>query len=190
MNTTLDAFRPSRREILARMGSGLAAIVVSTACGDMTPREARARRIELQVLSAEEARTLESLGDTLLPGAADAGIAHFIDDQLQRDDPMLLLKYLDTNASFVEFYRDGLASLNRFSSERFGRPFGEIAEERRTELVGEVATANPASWTGPPAPLFYFALRSDAVDVYYGTPEGMAELRIPYLAHIEPPERW
>ena len=43
----------------------------------------------------------------------------------------------------------------------------------------------------PPAAGFvYFVLRSDAVDVVYGTVEGYAELGIPYQAHIMPLKRW
>ena len=33
-------------------------------------------------------------------------------------------------------------------------------------------------------------LRSDAVDVVYGTEGGFEELGIPYLAHIRPPADW
>ena len=48
-----------------------------------------------------------------------------------------------------------------------------------------------AGWQGPPAAGFvYFLLRSDAVDVVYGTVEGYAELGIPYQAHIMPLKRW
>jgi hypothetical protein len=33
-------------------------------------------------------------------------------------------------------------------------------------------------------------LRSDAVDVVYGTEEGYKDLGIPYMAHIAPLKRW
>ena len=39
-------------------------------------------------------------------------------------------------------------------------------------------------------PFFYFVLRNDAVDVVYGTKDGIESLGIPYMAHIEPPSRW
>jgi hypothetical protein len=56
-----------------------------------------------------------------------------------------------------------------------------------TDLIwrGEVA-----NWSGPPQPLFYMMVRSDAVDVVYGTKEGFDELNVPYMAHIMPPEKW
>jgi hypothetical protein len=45
-------------------------------------------------------------------------------------------------------------------------------------------------WSGPPPPLFYMMVRSDAVDVVYGTKEGFDQLNVPYMAHIMPRERW
>lgn len=45
-------------------------------------------------------------------------------------------------------------------------------------------------WSGPPAPLVYFVLRSDALDVVYGTEAGFALLDVPYMPHIPPERRW
>jgi len=46
------------------------------------------------------------------------------------------------------------------------------------------------AWQGPPAGQVYFVLRSDAVDVVYGTMEGYESLGVPYLPHIAPDRRW
>jgi hypothetical protein len=46
------------------------------------------------------------------------------------------------------------------------------------------------SWQGPAGGFVYFLLRSDAVDVVYGTVEGYAALGIPYMPHIAPTKRW
>jgi hypothetical protein len=43
---------------------------------------------------------------------------------------------------------------------------------------------------GFPIFLFFMCLRSDAVDVVYGTPAGFEKLNIPYMQHILPPEGW
>ncbi len=179
MNETLNKILMSRRDLLKQMGTGFIAVTVSTAFGEMTPQEARAKRIAFRHFSDFEARTLEVFGDTLLPGSGQAGIAHFVDDQLGRENPMLLLKYLDYNGSYVEFYKMGLQSLNGFNAERFKKPFEEITEKQRVELVREISSKNPASWKGPPAPLFYFVVRNDAVDAFYGTPEGFEKLSYP-----------
>ena len=45
-------------------------------------------------------------------------------------------------------------------------------------------------WQGPQGSLVYFVLRSDAVDVVYGTMEGYAQLGVPYQPHIAPEKRW
>lgn len=180
----------TRRELLERMGTGLATLTVSSAWGQIRPAEARAKGAKLRTLSAREADTLEALGDVLLPGASDAGIAHFIDDQLNSSTPLLVLRYLDFPSTFREFYRRGLAALDKTSRSRHGRSFRNLNANQKNDLVREISTGNPPEWNGPPAPLFYFVLRNDAVDVVYGTEEGFAKLDVPYLAHISPSSKW
>ena len=180
----------SRRELLARMGTGLVAITVDTAFGQVTPARARASGTPLRNLDAAEGRTLEALGNVLLPGAAEAGIVHFVDDQLSRENPLLLLKYLDFTTAYADFYRQGLRGVERVSQTRFETSFPDLKLEQKTELVREISQQNPPNWTGPPAPLFFFVIRNDAVDVCYGTPQGFEKLGIPYMAHILPPQKW
>ena len=65
-------------------------------------------------------------------------------------------------------------------------------------LIGNAAAALQGAftgkpfdaWSGPAAGLVYFVLRSDAVDVVYGTPAGFERLGVPYMAHILPPAGW
>ena len=45
-------------------------------------------------------------------------------------------------------------------------------------------------WKGPAAGFVYFLLRSDAVDVVYGTMDGYAHLGVPYQPHIAPTRSW
>jgi len=45
-------------------------------------------------------------------------------------------------------------------------------------------------WTGRPGALVYAVLRTDAVDVVYGTMEGYEALGISYMPHIPPEKRW
>src|SRR5713101_8087545 len=47
----------------------------------LTAREARAQGVPFGLLKADEAESIEALGETLVPGARAAGIAHFIDHQ-------------------------------------------------------------------------------------------------------------
>ncbi|MGH7968675.1 MAG: gluconate 2-dehydrogenase subunit 3 family protein [Limisphaerales bacterium] len=180
----------TRREFLAGVGNGFVALTIATTYGAMSPAEARAQGVALQVLSESEGQTLEALGDALLPGSAGAGIAQYVDSQLASKTPLLMLNYLDFPMPFVDFYRQGLASLEGLALARHGHSFQKLSPSLKTELVREISEKNPPGWNGPPAPLFYFVTRNDAVDVYYGTQEGFAKLNIPYMAHIAPPEKW
>jgi hypothetical protein len=190
MKDNVSSPEQTRRELLAKMGTGLVAITVSSAVGPVSPQQARASGEVLRKLSAAEGRSLEALGDVLLPGAAKAGIAHFVDDQLGRDHPLLLLGYLDYPGPFLEFYQQGLSALESLSAARHQTTFDKLSCERQTALVGEMAKGDPAEWKGPPAPLFYFATRADALDVVYGAKEGFERLAVPYMEHISPPAKW
>lgn len=158
----------------------------------MTPENARAAKVDYQVLSAAEAQTLDALGETLLSGSKEAGLSHYIDQQLSApvDEQLLMVKYLGLNPPFSDFYKSGLIALENFSQSEQGQAFHELPVDAATKLVGAMATNQAGGWKGPPPPLFYFALRSDAVDVVYGTPAGFQKLNIPYMAHIDPPEGW
>ncbi len=158
----------------------------------LTPEQARQQDIPFQVLKPDEVRTLEALGESLLPGSASAGLAHFIDHQLNASaqDQMLMIKYLGVSPPFTAFYSGGLAALNVFANDQYGADFADLNGEQPAALVGQMAQANPEAWAGPPAPFFYFVLRNDAVDVVYGTKAGVESLGMPYMAHIEPPNRW
>ena len=183
---------PARRDFLKRSGSGLLAVQIGGVLQWLTPRQARAGQSPLRILSATEYACLEALGDTLLPGAAEAGLAHFVDHHLSvpAADCLLLVRYLDVPPPFAAFYRSGLAALDTVALGLHGTHFEKLSPDRRTALVEVMSREDPAGWAGPPAPFFYYVTRSDAVDVVYGTEAGFKRLNIPYLAHIPPPSPW
>lgn len=158
----------------------------------MTPEEARKTEVPYQVLDADQVQTLEAYAEVLVPGSAQAGLAHFIDHQLgaSKADQMLMIKYLGVSPPFNGFYVGGLAALNASAQTAFGSTFSELQDDQKVQLTAEVAQGIPDGWEGPPAPFFHFVLRSDAVDVFYGTQQGTEDLGIPYMAHIMPPSRW
>jgi Gluconate 2-dehydrogenase subunit 3 len=190
MNKPTNEEGLSRRDLLTQLGTGLTFITVQSVWGPVSPALARAKDAALRNLSAAEGRTLESFGEVLVPGAREAGIAHYVDDQLSRQDSLLFLKYMDYDGSYVEFYKQGLRSLERKSAARYGRALDAIALNQKVELVRELSRRSPADWKGPPAPLFYFVVRNDAVDVYYGTQTGFERLGIPYMVMIKPHAEW
>ncbi len=182
----------SRRTFVRNTGIGLLSFYAGGCEVELTPEEARQQKIPFQVLNPDEVRTLEALGESLLPGSAAAGLAHFIDHQLNAvpQEQLLMLKYLGVSPPFSTFYSAGLVALNTIANDQYGANYADLNSEQRTALVGQMAQANPEGWAGPPAPFFYFVLRNDAVDVVYGTKAGVERLGIPYMAHIEPPSGW
>lgn len=188
----------ARRIFLARHGRAAGLGLVAAGSGALAqlvaPRIARATGVTLRTLSKSQAVTLEALGEALLPGARDAGIAHFVDHQLSADaaDSLLMLRYLDWPAPYAPFYASGLSALDALALARHQQSFDQLDGSAAARLIGEMSRPgpSPAGWQGVPASLFYFAVRADAVDVVYGTQEGFERLGVPYMAHIVPPGKW
>jgi hypothetical protein len=185
----------ARRDFLVRAAAGGACLLTFTLSGcktQLTAAEARAAEVPFRTLDAVDVKTADALGETLLPGSSTAGLSHYLDHQLSGDpaDSMLMIKYLGVAAPFNEFYRGGLQATNAAAQALHGKAFSDLTPEQATALVAQMSGGHMDGWQGPPAGLFYFVLRSDAVDVVYGTQAGFELLDVPYMAHIEPPSRW
>lgn len=141
-------------------------------------------------LNETEVLNVNAFGEVLLPGAARAGLSRYIDAQLASDEPLLLLKYVDFPASLTAFYREGLGALEACSQRLHQRAFHALAGQEQSLLLQSLLQQQLPDWKGPPGPLFYFVLRSDALDVCYGTEAGFAQLGVPYMAHIVPERPW
>ena len=181
-----------RRTFLRGAGLGLLGFTVAGARVWLTPREARAAEAELQALTATEVASLEAVGEAFAPGAAESGIAWFVDQQLAvpPNDSLLMARYFNVPPPYADFYRGSLAALNALSAARHDQAFAELDSDMATGLLRELLAGEPEPWDGPPALLVYLVLRNDAVDVVYGTVEGVERLGVPYMAHIKPPSRW
>ena len=145
---------------------------------------------DVGVLSQRERATLHAFGETLLPGASQAGLVRYLERQLTSDTPLLFLRYMDYPSSCLAFYQQALKALEAQSVSRFGAAFPDLSAGQRTDLVSSLSQTRPPDWNGPPSPLFYFVVRNDALDVCYGTPAGFRKLDVPYLALITPPRKW
>lgn len=97
-----------------------------------------------------------------------------------------MVKYL-VPPPFSGFYQASLAGADKL---RGGKAWSELDEDAMVNVVAQIATDKAAEWQGPPASFFYFILRSDCVDVVYGTEQGTEKLGMPYLAHIIPQKNW
>ena len=181
-----------RREFLRGAGLGLLGYTVAGAQVWLTPREARAAGADLEVLTPDEAGTLEATGEAFAPGATAAGIAWFVDAQLSRppNDGLLMARYFNVTPPYIDFYRASLTAVDRLSEARHDKLFAELATPAGTELLRGLLAGDPEGWAGPPALLVYLVLRNDAVDVVYGTAEGIESLGVPLMAHIPPPAKW
>ena len=182
----------NRRLVLKGAALGALAYTVGGVEVLLSPREAFAQDVPLKVLSAGERAALEALGETLLPGARDAGLAHYVDQQLSvpASEALLMARAVGVMPPYANFYRAGLAGLDAASQKAHGAKFAALAQDKRNAFVEEIRQKVPDGWSGPPSPFFYFVSRADAVDVFYGTVEGFERLGIPYMPHIAPEKRW
>lgn len=160
---------PGRRHLV----QGLIWVAVSTvghvrrAVGGVV--RSRGAGAGLQFFTAGEAGRLDALGEALVPGARAAGLSRYIDRYVSvaPANSLLTLRYLDVAPPYGEFYRKSLRRLGAWH---------DVAKAVRRLAETE--------------PLFYFALRSDAIDVTYGTMSGFKALDVPYLPHIAPRVSW
>lgn len=130
-----------------------------------------------------------------MPGARAAGLSHYIDHQLSSRDNLLILRYLRVKPPFDGFYSSALTAFEQAVRKRYNKNPGELAQGEMSEFITSIMQKNPEGWAksgedAPPAPFFYFVLRSDAIDVTYGTMAAFDSLDIPYMAHIEPDHAW
>jgi hypothetical protein len=181
-----------RRVFLKGAGMGVLAFTVGGGSVLMTPRDARAQGVPFRLLKASEAETIEALGETLVPGARASGIAHFIDQQVSvpPGEALLEARQLNVKPPFVNFYRAAIAAVDKASEAKSGRRFAALSATDQHDFVDLMRQNKIDGWQGPAGGFVYFILRSDAVDVVYGTMEGYESLGVPYMPHIAPDRRW
>src|ERR1700722_17541970 len=187
---TMDAIE--RRAFIKGAGAGALAFTVGGADVMLTPREARAQGVPLRTLKPDEAATIEAIGETLAPGARQQGIANFIDHQLSvpAEEALLEARILNVKPPYANFYRAAIGAINNASTAKHGKPFAQLDAATQHEFVDQMRQNKIDGWKGPGGPFVYLILRSDAVDVVYGTMAGYASLDVPYMAHIAPTKRW
>ena len=181
-----------RRVFLKGAGMGLFAFTLGGAEILMTPGEARARGVPFRTLKAEEAEALEALGETLLPGAREAGVAHFIDQQVSvtPGEALLEARIVNVKPPYINFYRAAIAGIDKAANARSGKRFAALNATEQHDFIDALRQNKIEGWQGPPGPFIYFLLRHDAVDVAFGTVEGIESLGTPYMPHISPEKRW
>jgi Gluconate 2-dehydrogenase subunit 3 len=176
-------------------GAALSALVFTAGGAKvlLSPSQARAQNIAFKTLTPEQVETLEAMGETLVPGSKQAGISHFVDQQLSvpPGEALLEARILNVRPPYANFYRAALGAVDKASkTHNSDRGFAQLKDDERSAFVDLMRQNKIDGWQGPTGPFVYLILRSDAVDVVYGTVEGYAALGIPYMPHIVPEKRW
>jgi gluconate 2-dehydrogenase subunit 3-like protein len=158
----------------------------------MAPRIARARNVPFRSLDAHQGETLEAIGETLVPQAREAGIAHYIDQQLSvpPHESLLQARIFNIRPPFADFYRTAIVAIEEGSRKISGQDFARLSVADQRKFVDLMRQNKIEGWTGRSAGAVYAVLRADAVDVVYGTMEGYEALGVPYMPHIPPDKRW
>src|SRR5579871_6453785 len=108
-------------------GAAMGALAFSVGGVDvlLTAREARAQGAAFKTLTSEQVATLEALGETLVPGAREAGIAHYIDQQISgpADDALLVARVMSIRPPFANFYRASLGAIDRAAQAQSNKHF-------------------------------------------------------------------
>jgi len=186
----MDAVK--RRTFMQGAAAGALAFTVGGVDVLLTPEQARAQGVPLKVLKAGEAKALEAFSEALVPGARDAGIAHFVDQQcsVPPHEALLTLRIANARPPFVNFYRAALTEIDRQCQAKQGKTFAELGADAQHEFINLLRQAKHADWKGPPQGQVYGIFRDDGVDVVYGTVEGFERLGVPYMPLIAPKARW
>src|SRR5207253_11424297 len=126
-----------RREFMRGAAIGAFAFTIGGVEVLLTPRAARAQGVTLRVLKADEVETLEALGETLVPGARAAGIAHFIDQQISvpPEEALLEARILNVKPPFANFYRAAVRAIDGSSDKTFGRKFAMLSPGDKRDFV-------------------------------------------------------
>ncbi len=118
-----------RRAFMKGAAAGALAFTVGGAEVMLTPRAARGVGVPLRTLTVDQAATLDALGETLVPGARQAGISHFVDQQISipAEDALLEARILNVRPPYANFYRAALGAVDRASQAlNGGRGFAQL----------------------------------------------------------------
>ncbi len=180
----------------AVMKGGLLAALAFT-IGDrvvyLSPGEAHAQGVALRTLKAEEAETLGSLCEALVPDARKAGIVEYIDQQISGppSEALLQARILNVRPPFANFYRAAVGAVDKGVAARHaGKRFAQLSSDEARSFIKDMQANKIEGWQGPGTGFVYTVLRTDAVDVVYNTVAGYEALGVPYQAHILPPKKW
>src|SRR5260370_38516622 len=129
-----------RRAFMKGAGLGALAFTVGGAEVLLTPSAARAQGVPFRLLNANEGETIEALGETLVLGARQAGIAHFIDHQISvpAEEALLQARIFNVRPPFANFYRAAIGAVDRGAEKVFNRKFAQLTAAEQYDFVGRM----------------------------------------------------
>ena len=179
-----------RRHLLKAGGASLA-VTAAAPLALFDPRAARAQGEPFTVLSPDEVATIEALSDALVPGAREAGVAHYIDHELASPSPRLSLRFAQLRGPMAPYYHGAIAAFAASMTAQGSGPFSSLSPDAQHNVIEALRTGTIKPWDKAlPSPVFYAMMRNDGVDVVYGSAEGFKHLDIPYMPHIMPKSTW
>ena len=181
-----------RRAFMKGAAIGTLAFTIGGVDVMLTPRQAHADNVPLRTLNPEQAATLGAMGEALVPGAKDAGIVNFVDQQISgpAEEALLQARILNVRPPYANFYRAALGAIDGAAEKTKGKKFAALSADEQHDFIGQMRINKIDGWQGPPGPFIFAVLRSDAVDVVYATVDGYAALGVPYMPHIAPTKKW
>jgi hypothetical protein len=180
------------RRYLLKVGGASLLTTAAAPAALFDPRIARAQGAPFKVLSAAEVATIDALSNAIVPGARDAGVAHYIDHELASTSPRLLLRFAQLRGPLLPYYRGAFAAFAASMKEQGKGEFSALSADAQNAVIEAMRTGKIAPWDAKavPAPVFYGMMRNDGVDVVYGSAEGFERLGMPYMPHIMPKTTW
>lgn len=104
-----------RRAFMKGAAIGALAFTIGDADVMLTPRQARAQRVPFRTLTADQAVTLDAMGEALVPGAKDAGISNFVDRQIsiRAEEALLEARIMNVRPPYANFADDPVQAAPR-----------------------------------------------------------------------------
>ena len=168
----------TRREAIKSIGAGVGAIASLPVLGGaqeiashepshhVSQATAAAKPQSLKFFTEDENRTVIEMSERIIPaddhspGAKAANVGEYID-----------LIVSESPEATQQTWREGLAAINKLSSNKFGKPFAESSVEQQIELLKEISRNERSPQTDEER--FFRTIKYATVDGYYTSKIGI-----------------
>jgi hypothetical protein len=171
----------SRREAIKTIGAGVGVIATLPVLGgsagaqelaahehshDSGQATAPAKAQPLKFFTEEENRTVIEMSERIIPadehspGAKAAGVSGYID--------LVISESPDVTK---QTWREGLAAINKMSTDKFGKPFADSTADQQIELLKEISKNERSPQTVEER--FFRTIKYATVDGYYTSEIGI-----------------